>query len=235
MCHGFLHGLGDQGSIKLSAPNFVPEQTLFENTTGLEEHVAWGCRQLLARRSSSPTSSREGSDPTALPRPAPPTGSTKPLPRRAGLPGRRRGEQSWYLRKRPRCQSPGTPTASHRRRQLLHPGLPNCALPVARAAPRRAPPLRPLGCRATATVKCSPAPGAGPNRSLIGCGSGWLLPSGQALSRSALEGVDPSWARLPAGTRSFCFANPEIDSSKERRERKRLLQGEGRGSAGRVP
>lgn len=111
---------------------------LFENTTGLQEHAAWGCRQRLARRSSSPTSSREGSDPTARPRPAPPTGSTKPLPRRAGLPGRRRGEQSWYLRKRPRCQSPGTPAASHRRRQLLHPGPPNCALPVARAAPRSA-------------------------------------------------------------------------------------------------
>lgn len=102
-------------------------------------------------------------------------------------------------------------------------------------APRRAPPLRPLGCPATATVKCSPAPGAGSSRSLIGCGSGWLRPSGQALSRGSLEGGDPSWARLPAGTRSFCFANPEIDSSKERRERKRLQQGEGRGSAGRVP
>lgn len=109
VCHGSLQGLGDQGSIKLSAPNFVWEQTLFENTTGLEEHEAWGCRQLLARRSSSPTSSREGSDPTARPRPAPPTGSTKPLPRRACLPGQWRSEQSWYLRKRPRCQSPGTP------------------------------------------------------------------------------------------------------------------------------
>lgn len=101
--------------------------------------------------------------------------------------------------------------------------------------PRRAPPLRPLGCRETATVKCSPAPGAGPVAGSLAAGMAGSAPRGQVLSRGTLEGGDPSWARLPAGTRSFCFANPEIDSSKERRERKRLLQGEGHGSAGRVP
>lgn len=128
-----------------------------------------------------------------------------------------------------RSIAPLPPAVSPRAAELRPPRCPR------RTAPRCAPPLRPLGCPATATVKCSPAPGAGPSRSLIGCWSVWLRPSGQALSRGALEGGDPSWARLPVGTQSFCFANPEIDSSKERQERKRLLQGEGRGSAGRVP
>lgn len=130
--------------------------------------------QLLARRPSSPTSSPEGSDPTVRPRPAPPTGSTKPLPRRAGLPGRCGGvgvEQSWYLRKRPRCQSPGTPAASHCCRQLLHPGPPNCALPVARAALLR--------CARSAAGRpplSSAAPPPAPAQSPVHRLRGWLAP-----------------------------------------------------------
>lgn len=176
VCHGSLQGLGDQGSIKLSAPNFVWEQTLFENTTGLEEHEAWGCRQLLARRSSSPTSSREGSDPTARPRPAPPTGSTKPLPRRACLPGQWRSEQSWYLRKRPRCQSPGTPAASHRRRQMLHPGPPSCALPVARAALRR---CARSAARRPPLSSAAPPPAPAPEAGSLAAGVAGSAPQGR--------------------------------------------------------
>lgn len=115
----------------------------------------------------------------------------------------------------------------------------SCSTRGRRIAPSPLPAPRssaaPLGCRETATVKCSPAPGAGPVAGSLAAGMAGSAPRGQVLSRGALEGGDPSWARLPAGTRSFCFANPEIDSSKERRERKRLLQSEGRGSAGRIP
>lgn len=209
MCHGSLHGLGDQGSIKLSAPNFVPEQTLFENTTGLEEHVAWGCHQLLPRRSSSPTSSQEGSDPTARPRPAPPTGSTKPLPRRAGLPGGRRGEQSWYLRKRARCQSPGTPAASHRCRQLLHPRSPNCALPVARAAPRRAALHRCARSAARRPPLSSAAPPPAPPQPL----AHWLqeclappLGAGPLLGRA--RGWGPKLGEASCGHRELLLCQP---------------------------
>lgn len=101
-----------------------------------------------------------------------------------------------------------------------------------RIAPSPLPAPRRAALRSTAAparlpgdrhCQVQPRPRHRPSRSLIGCRSVWLRPSGQALSWGALEGGDPSWARLPVGTGSFCFANPEIDSSKERRERKRLL------------
>lgn len=82
-----------------------------------------------------------------------------------------RVEQSWYLRKRPRCQSPGTPAASHCRRQLLHPGPPNCALPVARAALLR--------CARSAAGRpplSSAAPPPAPAQSPVHWLRGWLAP-----------------------------------------------------------
>lgn len=115
-----------------------------------------------------------------------------------------RVEQSWYLRKRPRCQSPGTPAASHCRRQLLHPGPPNCALPVARSALLR------CAARLPGDRHCQvqPRPRRRPSRRFIGCGDGWLRPSGAGPLQGRSGGWGPKLGEASCGHQELLLCQP---------------------------